>query len=460
MADLPFSPTEVLNLLGIYPDSSREAVYIDCPNCGGRKKLNIRLNGEKAHLCRCNRCDWTGNSITYYQKVTNSTSPFKDILANTKGNVTVNYREEKRLTSSMASIEARNRAFVNMIMELPLKDEDKRNLLKRGLTEEFIKKHGYRSIYFPTYEETKAIAKRLERKGCLLKGVQGFYKHKGSWEAVRIKHKCFTVPYLDRHGLIQGFQMRKRDFLIYFVDTEGSLISKEFVYKHDSLKLTDYPEPPYVSGYKFVKWSSELKDITENKVVYPIYKSITDEDVIPKKFKVSKELREEMEKVDDNRYFWFASRDYEEGVGSPCFVHYATEFSVNLQSRKLNAVIGDTLFITEGALKGDIFHFFTKLPCLCISGVNCTSELYKEMEAWKNVKKVVIAFDMDYLTNEYVQKAEQELRQKLSDMGFEVYRLTWDSTYKGIDDYCLSNNGRFFINLTDQKSVLTCVSKE
>ncbi|MBR5355412.1 MAG: DUF3854 domain-containing protein [Lachnospiraceae bacterium] len=459
MSDLPFSPNEVLNLLGL-PQSEKSSIYLDCPNCGKKRKLNIVLFGSKAHMCRCNACNWKGNSISLYGKITGTEEPYKDIVERLGGNTkpATSYREEKHLTSSIASVVARTSCFVNMFKELTLEEEDLKNLQKRGLPKEVVQRKAYRSIYLPTYEDARSLAKKLERKGVLLKGVQGFYKNKNQWSSVRVKHKGFTVPYVDRHALVQGFQIRKRDFTVLFLDYKGNLYKKEFVYKHDDVKL---PEPPFRSNYDFVSWSSDLKDITENKIVYPIYKCKADGKLLKEKVKVAESVLKEMENTDDNRYYWFSSRDYEEGVGSPCFVHYATEFALNVQAKKYNAILSETLFITEGALKADIFHYFTKLPCLAISGVNCQEELMKELEAYKKVvKKVVVAFDMDYLTNPYVVNAEAELKEKIQKLGYEYFRLTWDEKYKGIDDYCQSNNGRFDIKYTADKSVLTCVSRE
>ncbi len=460
MGDLPFSPNEVLNLLGL-PTSDKESIYLTCPNCGKKKKLNIVLYGSKAHMCRCNACNWTGNSISLYKAYTGSQNPYKDIikaLGTNNAPTVLDYRKEKHLTSSMASLKARSNAFISMFKMLPLEEEDLNDLKRRGLPEEIIKKKAYRTIYLPTYEDAKKMAKSLEKKGNVLKGIQGFYKDKYCFTSVRVKHKGFTVPYLDRHALVQGFQIRKRDFCVIFIDDAGNLIKEDFVYKH---KVASPPPAPYKSGYDFVGWSASLDDITQNKVIYPIYKSKVDGEILKKKITLSESVKKTMENTDNNRYYWFSSRDREEGVGSPCFVHYATEFAYNIQGQNYNAVISETLFITEGALKGDIFHFFTKLPCLCISGVNCQEELIKELEAYKKtVKNVVVALDMDYLTNQYVQNAEEALKEKIQGLGYNYFRLTWDDKYKGIDDYCLSNKGRFNIKKTSDLSVLTCVNKE
>lgn len=462
MSDLPFSPNEVLNLLG-FSTSERASIYIDCPNCGKKKKLNIVLYGEKAHMCRCNACNWKGNSISLYKEITRSTEPYKEILERlgSEAKPSLDYRKEKTTTSPIASIVARSSAFISFLKELRLDAEDEQNLIARGLPKESIQRKAYRSIYLPTYEDARRVAKSLEQKGVLLRGVQGFYTYKNQWTSVRVKHKGFTVPYIDRHALIQGFQIRKRDFTVIFIDTQGNLISKDFAYKHRSVIP---PQAPFRSNCEFVSWSSDLSDITENKIVYPIYKSRIDGRLLKEDIKIGDEVLKDVKNTDDNRYYWFSSRDYEEGVGSPCFVHYATEFAYNMQGKRYNAVLSDTLFITEGALKADIFHYFTNFPCLAISGVNCQEELIKELEAYKRiVKRVVVAFDMDYLTNPRVLDAEAELKRKIQTLGYEYYRLTWDEKYKGIDDYCASNKGRFDIkyNLTSaDKSVLYCKNRE
>lgn len=151
------------------------------------------------------------------------------------------------------------------------------------------------------------------------------------------------------------------------------------------------------------------------------------------------------------RYYWLSSSEKKNGCGEGNFVHYATDFVFDFVRNEEIAIIGDTLFITEGALKGDLAHKYMKAPFLCVAGVNSIGHIKDELLSYKTtVKHVICAYDMDYLSNEKVQKAEKKLEDTIKECGFEYHRLVWDSNYKGIDDFVVGVNGKFYFEFASK----------
>ena len=51
------------------------------------------------------------------------------------------------------------------------------------------------------------------------------------------------------------------------------------------------------------------------------------------------------------------------------------------------------------------------------------------------MKKIMTAFDMDFLNNPHVQKGYCRLVRLLEDAGIPFGTYLWDPAYKGLDDY-------------------------
>ena len=56
------------------------------------------------------------------------------------------------------------------------------------------------------------------------------------------------------------------------------------------------------------------------------------------------------------------------------------------------------------------------------------------------IRKIVIAVDMDFQTNDNVSAARRTLIRLGSDAGFDMIPLRWDKAFKGIDDFLLELN--------------------
>lgn len=131
------------------------------------------------------------------------------------------------------------------------------------------------------------------------------------------------------------------------------------------------------------------------------------------------------------KYVWMSTDGYKNGTKCYSYIHFATDFINH------TAAIGNEITLTEGPLKADIAHFLSGQPFIAVGGVNALSELENVLFLLKEkgVKKILVAYDMDYLTNEHVVKAESTLYSMIRKYGMSADRLTWDTRYKGIDDY-------------------------
>ena len=88
-------------------------------------------------------------------------------------------------------------------------------------------------------------------------------------------------------------------------------------------------------------------------------------------------------------------------------------------------------------MKADIIHAFTGQTVLAVAGINALSHLEEVLEnlQQRGTRKIMIAFDMDFLSNPHVQTGYCHLTELLSNLGFCYGTYLWDPHYKGLDDY-------------------------
>ena len=180
-------------------------------------------------------------------------------------------REKKKqcMEVPMASIEERDKVYNRFLELLSLEDDHKRNLLERGLEENFIIAKKYRTL--PTEsDELLRIARILLKEGYCLKGIPGFYINKNKdWQLNKHK-RGILIPVRNEHNQIQGLQIRKDDNLLkYFSkgkDEHGNLILKK------ENKFNWLSSPDKYMGSKattFVHISCAYK-CSEKGLVYPV----------------------------------------------------------------------------------------------------------------------------------------------------------------------------------------------
>ena len=140
-------------------------------------------------------------------------------------------------------------------------------------------------------------------------------------------------------------------------------------------------------------------------------------------------LQIRLNSAEKRKYRWFASTNYLRGTKSGAPIH----ITGNLQSK--------TAYITEGGLKGDVASYFDdEALFLCIAGVSATESLVDTVSEL-NVRNVIIAMDMDKLSNKQVRNAVTTMTRELRRMkNIKIDIANWDARFNGIDDYYYARN--------------------
>lgn len=390
--DFPFTIADVCGLLDLRVRRKlQNSMYVDCPFCANGKKGKMNINFAKDTF-RCNYNDeHAGGMIELYARYRgiNRSDAYREICdALRVGRASPAEFGGKKVTPpplvdtvDIVDLETRHQTYSMLFAGLILTPTHKKELLRRGLTEEQIEKNGYRST--PAFGFTQT-ADRLLKQGCTLKGVPGFFQTKtGEW-TMNFNAKCsgILIPVKSIDGRIQGAQIRM-----------------------------DHP-------------------------------------------------------FEDAKYIWFSSPDKLKGCSSGSPVHFVGDPQC------------ETVFVTEGPLKGDVAHALSGKSFLCIAGVGQTKELGPALKILKGIalKKVVEAHDMDKrlplicqwdcgekcatceyresyrdLSNcprkerkrEAIRRGCSKLLEICRDLELLAVRLTWDKkpdgdwagNWKGIDDY-------------------------
>lgn len=144
---------------------------------------------------------------------------------------------------------------------------------------------------------------------------------------------------------------------------------------------------------------------------------------------------------------WFSSTGREYGTKAHAGVHYACDFKYSKSQNCWFPVFKEGFFLTEGIMKADLIHqLMPHIPVIAVPGVNALTSLEKELKRIKfwGGKQIVLAYDMDYLTNENVQAALQNTRKLIEDSGLKFSNFDWETdidvngqkyNLKGLDDY-------------------------
>ncbi len=147
---------------------------------------------------------------------------------------------------------------------------------------------------------------------------------------------------------------------------------------------------------------------------------------------------------------WFSSKNYPSGSGAKTCVHVATDFIYNAQKHIYEPVLhGDTVTLTEGGMKADLCQCIMegKSSLIAVQGVHALNPIKVTLEGLKQygLKRVNLAYDMDFKTNPNVQDAMKKTEKLIKDMGLQfVNIMDWGSEMtidgqkvflKGIDDF-------------------------
>ena len=189
----------------------RTEVEASCPFCGdhGPGKHHLSMNTDK-NVFRCNLCAACGNSVTLYARLkgVSNKEAYRDLTGT--GGI---YPPVSRLASQCApqyterqpaALPLRHAVYSDMLNCLTLFDAHRRNLRKRGLSDERIAQNGYKSMP-EAWEERRRVAEFLSRRHDLT-GIPGFYTRYSEWTIAGPSGTL--IPVRDKDGLIQGLKIR------------------------------------------------------------------------------------------------------------------------------------------------------------------------------------------------------------------------------------------------------------
>lgn len=261
-SDFPFDILDVAQLLHLnIRRRGTESVYADCPFCSGWSGRHGKLNlNFVKNVWRCNYCGARGGMLALYARVhgTTNSAAFQEICdalqtgetgwgcgsINTAavGTSCGKFPAAGRLREetphpSRADAQTVHQTLSLLFHMLTLKPEHLAHLKseKRGLTDEQIKKLGFKST--PPYRLCRSLAARLIAQGYTVEGVPGFYQDKeGRWTAAFSSHASgILIPAVSIDGFLCGAQI---------------LLDKPF---------KDADDPPEKPGTKYIWFSSASK---------------------------------------------------------------------------------------------------------------------------------------------------------------------------------------------------------
>lgn len=192
--------------------TDKNQLYVDCPNCRGKRKLNINFN---KNMFRCNKCGdkaihTQGGPIDLYMLYMGITE-YREAYKALEDDGFISKEPSERpkpvfqeVEEKLATLEERDATYRALLSLLNLHGRHKESLRARGLSEEQIIRNGYRSM--PS--DPKAVALKLAQLGCTLEYVPGFYRDdEGAWRMMNAG-SGILIPQRNSTGKIQGFQIR------------------------------------------------------------------------------------------------------------------------------------------------------------------------------------------------------------------------------------------------------------
>lgn len=397
-------PFDIKFVLGIdmpkykpYKSSTSTSVDYDCPFCGKKRKFHVEL---ARGVYRCNACQESGGMLSLHQKLNklaDNKAALADLMARynsltdtEKGQYTeTKYVSAEQEPAKAAFIDLRDSVYSAYIDELSLGEKHYNDLLNRGLSPRMIEKNRYvtvPSVGFNTFAEASLI-KSGKVSGStdeeILSNWMKIGKGRSIIPGIYVKQGRFyfvkrregiLIPYRDFQGRISGFQIRKNNL----PDTASEEERKNFA-----------------------------------------------------------------------KYTFFVSSEKDTGCG----VSGTEQIHFTGFDFKSNAC-PDVISLTEGPLKADIASYLSGVrdyltgrentiklnPYLALIGVSNTSQLPQTLSLLKErgLKKVRVCVDMDYRDKWQVADAMNKICDSIEQIGLEVVLVSWDPTYKGIDDYLLS----------------------
>lgn len=395
MHDFPYDFTDICEI-NYLPSVRRGKIEdTDCPFCGRQKKLNINNRPGKL-VARCNKCGWSGGILKFHADL-NGISSFRDAKRDIEEKLSLDHSsEEYKVRSAFVKAAAekakaeevtlplsdRSRKYNRMGAFLKLDSDHMADLIKRGLSAPFIEARGYKTL--PTdREERYRLARRMQTAGYSVKNLPGFYMDENGDYCLKKFVRGYLIPVRALNGEIEGYQIRKDN--------------------------------------------DKLKKVTHKAKNGQV---IMDNNGKPKLFY-------------DGKFYTLSSSKEKNGGQMHSVCHYAGGYIWDEDREDLIPVIKKhSIKFTEGPLKADCYYYLTGEPMLGILGVDNAKQLKKTLEdllkIYPDIDTVEDCLDMDYLENPNVERAIAKVKATIEDMGLKYVRRTWNSEYKGVDDFALA----------------------
>lgn len=218
--DFAFGIMDVAELLHLrIRRRQADSVYVDCPFCGDKRgKMNIN---HAKNVWRCNYCDERGGMLALYAKVygISNSDAYREISEALQTGLSVpeyTVPEQERKEAPAQAVQARlagvqeiHQTLSMLFGMLKLSEKHRKHLRDaRGLTDEQIERLGYKST--PPFYLGRSLAERLQKQGCTVEGIPGFYLGKdGKWT---INFNSITagilIPAKGIDGMLRGAQIR------------------------------------------------------------------------------------------------------------------------------------------------------------------------------------------------------------------------------------------------------------
>lgn len=389
MGHREYSLMELLDRIGTdYRLQSESVGKTDCinPACGKRKKMNLNFSDN---YFRCPVCNLSGGVLHFYSYVVLNEELEKGSSSKVLGQVAKKLAEfmgdetsaapaaeaskPKVPTVPVASDDALNAAY-NVILDIPalqLLPEHKRNLMKRGLSEDAILRNGYRSI--PKVMDVDQLYREM------------YENHGGEMR------RRNTMGWLSKEQICFGLMVAKH------------LTSRGI-------------SPRGVPGFfKF----GELWCFWCNPGILIPTRNMSGQIVI---FQV----RSDIVKKGEPRYKTCSSKSLPNHVtDSVSRCHFP------LSNSPISGKV--PLILTEGPLKADVASCLYGSPAAfaAIPGITTTNDLFRCCNRFieLGVNTVLNGTDMDRLTNPNVRNGVEMIRKKLSDLKLSFRDLYWDKQY-------------------------------
>lgn len=467
MNEFTFSIADVLDCLHVsHPGlGSGDSKYIDCPLCGGKKKLHIVYSKNLALCMKCSKgggmlkfasamLGTSDNSAAYrkiMEMIGGQSEEYRYIQKETYKKQKEKADKQKEYAAKLASVNERDRTYKAFLKLLSLAPEHEENLKNRGLNDEQIKEYGFKSV--PAFGKFN-IPDILAREGVTLIGVPPFYQENGRI-AINLGNKSgFYIPVKNLYGQIIGLQVRMdvveekgcryiwvASWFDNFFMYKGSSLSGVPKFHHvgfeNGLKEKNIPAIAITEGplkgdiaYELLRYKIPIIALCGLGNQMGMYEEI---EILQKEYG----LKKVVDLTDQDKF------DFR--IVKPSWKNHAKVIYKSFKncSRIFGKKSEEAEFVKKSRreilsiiLSGD-----TEENVVCNVKKIANQLVFMCRKVGRNEKELYTA--LSTLLNEIAEMAsENQVRRhcdhifsELERRGIEVERFKWDRTYKGIDDY-------------------------